>query len=182
MEGSTQLFVRFAGNRGSLLGRAIWRVRTQKLLGGTWITRKPECQMSNRAVFAVWRTLKFGHENRAEVARPGDNLCLSSARRTEATESGLHQRRRGIFDSTADSPYVQTGAWKDLHNYSFVLQATEEVYADCINELYRPRVLGQWFDGIRIYAAASSPTRSRRTWRGFDSGTSPTSTVRYTSA
>ena len=26
-----------------------------------------------------------------------------------------------------------------------------------------PRVLGQWFDGIRIYAAASSPTRSRRT-------------------
>ena len=29
--------------------------------------------------------------------------------------------------------------------------------------LYRPRVFGQWFDGIRFYAAASSPTRSRRT-------------------
>ena len=29
--------------------------------------------------------------------------------------------------------------------------------------VYRPRVLGQWCDGIRIYAAASSPTRSRRT-------------------
>ena len=29
-----------------------------------------------------------------------------------------------------------------------------------LRELYRPRVLGQWFDGIRIYAAASSPTRS----------------------
>ena len=29
--------------------------------------------------------------------------------------------------------------------------------------LLRPRVLGQWFDGIRIYAAASAPTRSRRT-------------------
>ena len=29
--------------------------------------------------------------------------------------------------------------------------------------VYRPRVLGQWFDGIRFYAAASSPTRSRRT-------------------
>ena len=28
--------------------------------------------------------------------------------------------------------------------------------------MYRPRVLGQWFDGIRFYAAASSPTRSRR--------------------
>ena len=32
-----------------------------------------------------------------------------------------------------------------------------------LTELYRPRVLGQWFDGIRFYAAASSPTRSRRT-------------------
>ena len=29
--------------------------------------------------------------------------------------------------------------------------------------VYRPRVLGQWCDGIRFYAAASSPTRSRRT-------------------
>ena len=32
-----------------------------------------------------------------------------------------------------------------------------------VEVLYRPRVLGQWFDGIRFYAAASSPTRSRRT-------------------
>ena len=31
----------------------------------------------------------------------------------------------------------------------------------------RPRILGQWFDGIRIYAAASGPTRSRRTWAGL---------------
>ena len=30
-----------------------------------------------------------------------------------------------------------------------------------------PRVLGQWFDGIRFYAAASSPRRSRRTWAGL---------------
>ena len=34
-------------------------------------------------------------------------------------------------------------------------------------DLYCPRVLGQWFDGIRFYAAASSPTRSRRTWAGL---------------
>ena len=33
--------------------------------------------------------------------------------------------------------------------------------------LYCPRVLGQWFDGIRFYAAASSPRRSRRTWAGL---------------
>ena len=29
--------------------------------------------------------------------------------------------------------------------------------------VYRPRILGQWCDGIRFYAAASSPTKSRRT-------------------
>ncbi len=34
-------------------------------------------------------------------------------------------------------------------------------------EVYRLRVLGQWFDGIRFYAAASSPRRSRRTWAGL---------------
>ena len=34
-------------------------------------------------------------------------------------------------------------------------------------EVYCPRVLGQWFDGIRFYAAASSPRRSRRTWAGL---------------
>ena len=33
--------------------------------------------------------------------------------------------------------------------------------------LYCPRVLGQWFDGIRFYAAASSPRRLRRTWAGL---------------
>ena len=36
-----------------------------------------------------------------------------------------------------------------------------------LRQLYCPRVLGQWFDGIRFYAAASSPTRSRRTWAGL---------------
>ena len=33
--------------------------------------------------------------------------------------------------------------------------------------LYRLRVLGQWFDGIRFYAAASNPRRARRTWAGL---------------
>ena len=35
------------------------------------------------------------------------------------------------------------------------------------DHVYRLRVLGQWFDGIRFYAAASSPRRSRRTWAGL---------------
>ena len=34
-------------------------------------------------------------------------------------------------------------------------------------QVYRLRVLGQWFDGIRFYAAAPSPRRSRRTWAGL---------------
>ena len=41
--------------------------------------------------------------------------------------------------------------------------AVKSQTAGCSPECSAPRVLGQWFDGIRIYAAASSPTRSRRT-------------------
>ena len=34
--------------------------------------------------------------------------------------------------------------------------------------MYRPRILGQWFDRIRFYAAASSPTvRIEKTSKGF---------------
>ena len=72
------------------------------------------------------------------------------------------------------------------------LDVIDEVFSpDCVwhmprmvsTKLYCPRVLGQWFDGIRFYAAASSPTRSRRTWAGlFDSRISPASTVRCMSA
>ena len=43
------------------------------------------------------------------------------------------------------------------------LGRTDKTVLWCIAMVYRPRVLGQWFDGIRFYAAASSPTRSRRT-------------------
>ena len=40
-------------------------------------------------------------------------------------------------------------------------------FARLWRRVYCPRVLGQWFDGIRFYAAASSPRRSRRTWAGL---------------
>ena len=33
--------------------------------------------------------------------------------------------------------------------------------------VYRPRILGQWFEGHHFYAAASSPSKSRRTWAGL---------------
>ncbi len=34
-------------------------------------------------------------------------------------------------------------------------------------EEYRPRILGQWFEGHHFYAAASSSSKSRRTWAGL---------------
>ena len=49
--------------------------------------------------------------------------------------------------------------WRDAHREVGILAICSEVYC--------PRVLGQWFDGIRFYAAASSPRRSRRTWAGL---------------
>ena len=50
------------------------------------------------------------------------------------------------------------------NQYSGDRQAACEFEQECV---YCPRVLGQWFDGIRFYAAASSPRRSRRTWAGL---------------
>ena len=43
----------------------------------------------------------------------------------------------------------------------------EKALIATLSSLYRLRVLGQWFDGIRFYAAASNPRRSRRTWAGL---------------
>ena len=39
--------------------------------------------------------------------------------------------------------------------------------AGVLGSLYRPRVLGQWFEGNHFYATASSPSKSRRTWAGL---------------
>ena len=62
--------------------------------------------------------------------------------------------------TTIDSEQGQTG-----HRYPHVLPNGRAVLFTAW--LYRLRVLGQWFDGIRFYAAASSPRRSRRTWAGL---------------
>ena len=48
-----------------------------------------------------------------------------------------------------------------------VLLKTAVEWAVIKRILYRPGVLGQWFDGIRSYATASSRTRSCRTWAGL---------------
>ena len=51
--------------------------------------------------------------------------------------------------------------------HAFSSQRADQPFDKRMRQLYCPRVLGQWFDGIRFYAAASSPTRSRRTWAGL---------------
>ena len=54
----------------------------------------------------------------------------------------------------------------DMTEWRFYVLSTAVLNQQLPNQksiVYRPRVLGQWFDGIRFYAAASSPTRSRRT-------------------
>ena len=56
---------------------------------------------------------------------------------------------------------------KELANSFRTVRKNTIQTAEDIPEVYCPRVLGQWFDGIRFYAAASSPTRSRRTWAGL---------------
>ena len=58
--------------------------------------------------------------------------------------------------------YEEIGVSFELPNHYLRLTGLENLrYFRSL--LYRLRVLGQWFDGIRFYAAASSPRRSRRT-------------------
>ena len=58
------------------------------------------------------------------------------------------------------------GTVRDAKDAQRVYNVNVSSLSEAVN-LYRPRVLGQWFDGIRFYAAASSPRRSRRTWAGL---------------
>ena len=63
---------------------------------------------------------------------------------------------------------VSLRAWEPV--FESIKEAMDpEVYREQHPDwrVYLLRVLGQWFDGIRFYAAASSPRRSRRTWAGL---------------
>ena len=73
-------------------------------------------------------------------------------------EFGTHLRRLGI--SSTDRVAIVIANGPEMAT-AFVAVATVSA------AVYRLRVLGQWFDGIRFYAAASSPRRSRRTWAGL---------------
>ena len=113
--------------------------------------------------------------------RPLDNTATTpTAARSEFADPsvwkfrGVTSRRLDSVANTEASRLVRTrpdvlvkGLALNAIAYYFP-SAAEIIRAGGFNfgsseQLYRPRVLGQWFDGIRFYAAASSPTRSRRT-------------------
>ena len=80
--------------------------------------------------------------------------------------------RKALILSAAS--YFETRVCDDINQYVEDVCVVGTFVPDLVKNkavnnrlLYCPRVLGQWFDGIRFYAAASSPTRSRRTWAGL---------------
>ena len=108
---------------------------------------------------------RFVLNRSATISRPSPPRC-------RRTNTPLLQCALGVW------PHVRTLAQVgaragciriDLRAGLNVLLDAEFISGDApvITVLYCPRVLGQWFDGIRFYAAASSPRRSRRTWAGL---------------
>ena len=98
--------------------------------------------------------------------------CHRRRRRFASVATSLTEARLDGWDPTAQfvlvpstdvllyppmDSYIGASAWLLMVVVGLVL----------LLALYCPRVLGQWFDGIRFYAAASSPRRSRRTWAGL---------------
>ena len=94
------------------------------------------------------------------VATAPSTLLLSSA----TPQTRWAETRRAVqAASVARIASVKAGGCATL------MRATRKgvSVAQADYAMYRLRVLGQWFDGIRFYAAASSPRRSRRTWAGL---------------
>ena len=92
----------------------------------------------------------------------------------EALQALLGPEARGLSATTITRlKAVWEQEYQDWSKRSLAHRSYAYVWADGVyfnvrleDTVYCPRVLGQWFDGIRFYAAASSPTRSRRTWAG----------------
>ena len=121
-----------------------------------------------RSGFYVW---KKAHETHGDEGLINKKPCPYNPRlRTppEIVEKVLHLRRTYHLGPTRIVWYLER--YHDITIYGAT--AYRILRRHGLNHLpsrvgrravYRPRVLGQWFDGIRFYAAASSPTRSRRT-------------------
>ena len=102
----------------------------------------------------------------AEMATRADRVVLDM----DSSESPVHGAQEGSaynghFESVCYHPLFLFTEHGDC--LGATLRPGNVHSADDWDTLYRLRVLGQWFDGIRFYAAASSPRRSRRTWAGL---------------
>ena len=88
----------------------------------------------------------------------------------ERTSTGATRPWRLILSDgtlTHDAAFQSVDQYRDRQRLGKTEEELNFVDSYRYNIVYCPRVLGQWFDGIRFYAAASSPTRSRRTWAGL---------------
>ena len=77
--------------------------------------------------------------------------------------SGVDERRRAARRVGTSLDWLRSAQIRPGH----AVEVVEWSLWGALVDVYCPRVLGQWFDGIRFYAAASSPRRSRRTWAGL---------------
>ena len=91
-----------------------------------------------------------------DAAGPGRGGRLSVGRKREAVLRLLRGEDLESVSRAVGITAARASPWRDRC-----------LAAGQASLMYRPRVLGQWFDGIRFYAAASSPTRSRRTCAGL---------------
>ena len=98
--------------------------------------------------------------------RPGDRFYIpAGGLKIRIKEDGT----TGLSVSVAVDPWLPDMSANEVTSVETMEAITKNGFpvSSVCGTLYRPRVLGQWFDGIRIYAAASSPTRSRRTCAGL---------------
>ena len=90
-------------------------------------------------------------------ASPSSELSSATSERTEPSDISRPTTTRPPANArVAGNQWYCNSGFRRVDNECVALSV-----------LYCPRVLGQWFDGIRFYAAASSPRRSRRTWAGL---------------
>ena len=116
--------------------------------------RRPELTAQALVEWADERRIDLHY---IQPGKPDQNAYIERFNRTYRTEVlDAH-----LFESLAEVRAL-TARWLVVYN-----QERPHDSLGRVPPLYRLRVLGQWFDGIRFYAAASSPRRSRRTWAGL---------------
>ena len=114
-----------------------------------------------------------GDELPAELRRREDRLAAIRAAKSRleaqqrAADDARGRQRDQDRNPKGGPPYTRAYGEPDEKAQSNFTDPESGIMKTSSEGLYCPRVLGRWFDGIRFYAAASSPRRSRRTWAGL---------------